>query len=106
MKKPNLGYDRVYEEASSISLIYEEIQFNRGLAIMEYIQAMRLIKRQRKMEFKKKIKSCALKFEQVHEACGIQQCIDLAKESFDLPKPKDASANENNDGNAQSLNNL
>ena len=58
------------------------------------------------MEFKKKIKSCALKFEQVHEACGIQQCIDLAKESFDLPKAKDASANENNDGNVQSINNL
>ena len=59
----NRGYDPVYEQASEISLLFEEIQFIRGLAILEYIQALRLIKRQRKpKEFKEKIKASALKF--------------------------------------------
>lgn len=97
------GYDRVYEQASEITLLYEEIQFNRGVAIMEYIQALRLVKRQRKMDFRKKIKSCALKFEKVHEACGIQQCIDLARQIFDLPAAKDPQADGKADGNEQTF---
>lgn len=75
--------DPVYEKASEIRSFFEELQFVRGLAMLDYVQAMRKLQRNKNLkEFKERIQSSALQFEQAHEVCGIQQCIELAKRAL------------------------
>jgi hypothetical protein len=49
LQAKHIKYDRIYEEADSTKAIFEEIQFTRGLAIIDYIQAVRQLEK-----FKKK----------------------------------------------------
>lgn len=76
----------MYENADKYKEIFEEIQFKRGIAIMFYIQAFRKVRKNHKdlKEFKEKIKESARLFEEVHEICGIRQCIDLARQNLKL----------------------
>jgi len=55
---------------------FEEIQFIRGLAILDYVQGKRYLKKWRRMQdYKDFMKQSALKFAETHEIEGIQQCI-------------------------------
>ena len=68
----NMNYDRIYEEADSTKAVFEEIKFARGLAIIDYIQAVRQLERfGKKVLFKSLLQKSALGFEKAHELDGI-----------------------------------
>ena len=60
--------------------VFQEIQFTRGLAMLDYVQAQRQIKRFEVQEYKRLLKSAALGFAASHEVSGIEQCLSLAKD--------------------------
>jgi hypothetical protein len=68
----HVKYDRIYEEADSAKSIFEEIKFVRGLAIIDYIQAVRQLEKFKKRDqFRTSLQKSALGFEKAHELDGI-----------------------------------
>ena len=50
LQAKHIKYDRIYEEADSTKAVFEEIQFTRGLAIIDYIQAVRQLEKFKKRD--------------------------------------------------------
>lgn len=75
-----IKYDSIYEQADGMRAFYEEIQYKRGLAMIDYVQAMRQLEKFKKVkEFKDSLKRSALGFEATQELDGIEQCLKVAQ---------------------------
>tara|TARA_B110000285_G_C15123481_1_gene618681 strand:+ start:2332 stop:2757 length:426 start_codon:yes stop_codon:yes gene_type:complete len=84
LQAKHVKYDRIYEEADSTKAVFEEIQFARGLAIIDYIQAVRQLEKFKKKDlFKSLIQKSAVGFEKAHELDGIEQCLVQARRLLD-----------------------
>ena len=72
LQSKHIKYDRIYEEADGARDLFEKIEFERGLAIIDYIQAVRQLEKfKKKEEFKSLLKRSAEGFEKAHELDGI-----------------------------------
>ena len=76
-RKPKY-YDEIYEHANEIRSYFERIGFKRGLAIIDYIMAIRIIKFKKMIQFKNLIKSSADFFFHQSDLDGIKQCVKMA----------------------------
>lgn len=89
-KVAGIKLDTIYEEANEKRLFFEQIGFKRGLAILDYIQAIRQAVKFKKLNtYKDMIKQSALKFKDVHDICGIQQCLTSTKKYLVIKPPMD-----------------
>lgn len=93
-------YDFVYETANQMRVFFEDIQFKRGLAILDYVQARRLFRMNRKAaDFKGQIQEAVEKFSETYEVEGIEQCINESKRILkvsdqDLMRQADSNIDE------------
>lgn len=85
-KNRHLKYDRIYEQANEFRPFFEQIQFNLGIAILNYVQAVRTLKKFKKVdEFKSLIRQSALGFEECCEPEAIGQCAEECQKLFKQP---------------------
>lgn len=66
--------------ADSMIKFFEQVQFVKGLAIVDYVKAKRQFKKFRKIkEFKSLLKQSCIKFKDLYEVDGISQCVKVAQ---------------------------
>ena len=74
-KNRSLKYDVIYETANVIRIFYQELQFKRGLGILDYIQAVRIHKKYRDLDkFKEHMLQSANHFLSTNDLEAIKQC--------------------------------